>query len=519
MEEKALYQASPWQAEFHMREEDEVLGAGAAGPGKSLALLMDPVPRIQQEHDRCLIHAGRGDHLAEERYEALRPHAQRWGYSEGWGLHLRRIRPMLEQTISRSHRIFPVLDPDAKWDAQHTTWTFRSGYRLSFGHCRHTEDYQLYLSNQYDWMGFDELTQFEQEQYEQLILRVRSSDPLLGRQRKKRGVTNPFISRTLGGSGGADNFTVNDPLWVKRYFVDPAPQGGVVIKRKFKRLDGTEYFGTRLYLRASLYDNPDKEFVKQYEEQLLRAPAHLRDAYLHGRWDVTVGSHFGDVWNDRLHVCRPFKPPVDWPVFRAMDWGYKSFGTVGWYAMDEDENLFKVHELTFKLKSPRDVAKMIERYERDMGWWRGNKSGLIGPADTQLWEERGESNVKTKAAEFAECGVSWVPADKKSRYRNSQILMERLMDHDGGTTTPGIVFFDTCTNTIRTIPAVPSDPKDPEMPQDGGDDHWLDETMYAGAYASHGKKGIRKLAPKREPWEHESSEIHRDRGKLGYGVW
>lgn len=517
--EKPLYQPSVWQSEYHMRQEDEVLGAGSAGPGKSMCLLMDIVPRIQQEHDRCLVGSRRGDGLTGERLDELRDYPLRWGHSEGWGLHLRRTRPMLEQTIARSHRIFPILDPDAKWDAQHTTWQFKSGYRSAFGHCRHTEDYALYLSNQYDHLAFDELTQFEQEQYEQLRLRVRSSDVLLAQQLKTRTMSNPFISRELGGTGGADNYTVNDPMWVKRYFVDPAPMGGVVLKRKLKLQSGEDVFTTRLYLRASLYDNPDKNFVRQYEIRLQSAKPHLRDAYLHGRWDVTVGSHFGDEWNHRLHVCKPFKPPVDWPVFRSMDWGYKMPGVVHWWAMDEDDNLFCVHEIMFKLKSPRDVAYMIERYEKEMGWWRIKKSGISGPADTQLWEERGDITVLPKAQEFGASGVPWVPADKRSRYRNAQLLMDRLRDHDNGTTTPGIVFFDTCQHAIRTIPAIPSEPTDPEMPKDGGDDHAYDSVSYACAFASHGRKGIRKLPPKREPWETEPADVPHDRGRMGYGSW
>src|SRR6476620_1472308 len=36
--DKAAYVPSPWGISFHARREDEVLGAGAAGPGKALSL-------------------------------------------------------------------------------------------------------------------------------------------------------------------------------------------------------------------------------------------------------------------------------------------------------------------------------------------------------------------------------------------------------------------------------------------------------------------------------------------------
>lgn len=504
-EDRPLYIPSPWQAEYHLRTEDEVLGGGAAGPGKSMALLCDTFGRIAQEHDRC---ANAKTH----------EFPIKWGHSKGQALHLRRTRPTLDETLKRASILFNALDPNVKWDAQHTTYTFSSGYRIIFGHCRHDDDWAQYLSREFDHIAFDELTQFEYEQYEQIRLRLRSTDPLLMQMLKCRAMSNPLLSRDLSSSP-SDNFTVNDPMWVKRYFVDPAPLGNTVLRRKLKLMSGEEVFITRLYMPARLHDNPDKEYVRRYEIQLQSAKPALRDAYLHGRWDVTVGSYFGDAWDHRMHVCKPFKPPVDWPVFRSMDWGFKAPGCVHYWAMDEDENLFCLNEITFKLKTPRDVAMMCERYEKQMGWWRGVKSGLTGPADTQLWEARGDIVTLPKAQEFAACGVPWVPADKQSRYRSANLLMSRLADHDNGTTTPGLVFFEGCTNAIRTIPGIPSDPTDPEMPKDGGDDHWYDSVRYACSYASHGRKGIRKLAPKREAWETQHDDSSPDRGRMGYGSW
>ena len=88
-----------------------------------------------------------------------------------------------------------------------------------------------------------------------------------------------------------------------------------------------------------------------------------------------------------------------------------------------------------------------------MGWSNGRKSKLTGPADTQLWEQRGDTG-KTKAQAMADKGVYWTKADKRSRLRNAELLTARLKDHDGGTTTPGIVFFDTCQEITKLIPAI-----------------------------------------------------------------
>lgn len=492
MAEDFLYRPSKWQQTFHNLTVDEALGAGSAGPGKTLCLLMEPFQQIAIENERCL------------REEVP------WGHSRGFALHLRRTRPMLEHTIRASKRIFPAIDPDAHWSAEKSTWTFSSGYAYQFGHCKDPDSWEQYLSAEFTIIMFDELVQFTQEQYEQISGRLRTSDPVLSRMLKVRSMSNPVMKREAG-----DAFSQDDPHWVRRYFVEPWPEGRRVLKKVVTRATGEKEELTRIYLPARLHDNPDPEFVRNYERTLLGKPDHIRKALLEGDWWVTPGAYYTDVWNQRLHVCRPFHIPSDWPRFRSMDWGYKRPGTVLWWAMDPDGNLFCEKELTFQLKTDAEVAKRIREIEEHMGLWKGRRSLITGPADTQLWEERGDSG-QSKADVMASMGVTWMQADKKSRYTNAQRLMKRLVDHRNGTTTPGIVFFETCKQCITTIPGIQTDPNDPECPMDGGEDHWHDAVLYACAFASHGRRGIPNL--RRIDDDDESmAERARYRGRDGYG--
>lgn len=477
----------------------ELLGAGSAGPGKSLVLLMDPMEQIAVEHQRCL--------------NKSHPYHLEWGASVGWAIHFRRTMPMLEHTMARAQRFFPRIDPEATFDKQKHTWTFKSGMKFQFAHCAESNDYEGYQSSEYTHIAFDELVQFEEDQYENITSRLRSSDPVLRQMLKVRAASNPFFKREA-----KVNISVKDPHWVRKRFVDPWPQGGRILRKKLKMRDGTVTYRTRLYLPATLYDNPDPVFVADYEATLLDKPAHIRQAMLYGDWYVTPGSHYGDDWERSLHTCQPFKIPGDWRIFRSMDWGYKSFGCIGWYAIDYDGNLFKFHEYSFRLKKAAEVAQRVKEIERSYGLWTPNGSGIIGPADTQLWEERGDTGI-SKAQEFANAGVSWVRANKKSRARNSQLFLDRLKDRRA--MTPGIVFFETCRDTIRTIPGIQSDPNDPESPQEGGDDHWHDETLYACSYASNEHVGTSRVAVMDKRYRDDDEE-ERDftidtRGKLGYG--
>ena len=510
--DKAIYKPSKWGDEFHALDTHEALGAGAAGPGKSWVLLMDPIEQLMVETARMmgkpeLVGAAPGTPA----WQALMSNRLRPGGSMGWALHLRRTHKMLQQTMVRAQKVFNAIEPGVRYESGTQTYIFSSGFRYQFGHCQHSDDWDIYMSNEYTHIGFDELVQFEEEQYSQIITRLRTSDPILERMLKIRAASNPLQRRRKD-----ENFHVSNPNWVREYFVEPAPQGRVIIKRvEVDHKTDEEVIRTRIYLPATIDDNPDPRFVKQYKATLMHAKPHIRKALLYGDWYVSAGSFYGDEWDKAIHTCKPFNIPPDWPVFRSMDWGYKKPGCVHWWALDEDDNLFCIRELTFKKKTATWVAKRIREIEQDMGWWGYEDSKLTGPADTQLWEKRGE-DAKSKAEEMADQGVSWVHADKRSRQSNAERLAERLEDHDDYQTIPGIVFFETCIMAIRTIPAIQTDPNDVETPLDGGEDHWHDSTCYACAYASHGREGI--PAPEEDDDFDDDPFDDVPRGQYGYGA-
>jgi len=512
------YKPSPWGAKFHGLQAPqrdgsgvrEALGAGSAGPGKSIVLLMDPFDQILVEHERCL--------------DKEHPHHQRWGESVGWALHLRRQFPMLELSVGRAHKIFPKIDPRVRWDAQKHTFFFRSGYRYQFGHCSNNDDWMIYDSFEFTYIGYDELVQFEPEQYFNINTRRRTSDPVLAQMLKIRAMSNP-VRRREGSYNPAPG---SDPHWVRKRFVDPNPDGNVILEEE-KAVNGRAIIYTRLYLPARLSDNPDPEFIRQYEEQLGDKPAHIRQALVEGNWYNVPDSYYGEDWIDAVHVCPPQRIPPTWKRFRSLDWGHRMPGCCLWFAMDDDENLYVERELTFKGLDATAVAKRIRDIEQDAELWVGGRSAITGPADTQLWEERGGSGI-TMAEEMAKVGVHWVPADKRNRARNAQRFLSRLKSHENKSRQPGIVFFANCKQCRRTIPSIQVDPDDSESPLDGGDDHWHDAVLYGCAYASRGRAGIART---RQRDEDKDPDVHysgkrdrhdrRDRRQLlsrhaGYGT-
>ncbi len=473
MFDRSLYQPSPWAIKYHEAVADEVLGGGSAGPGKSLALLFDPiVTQAVIEHSRMLGQAPEG--YPQWVQDLCIKYPIRSGESEGHALQMRRSMPQLKENIARSQRMFPKFDPDASYSKEDHSWSFTSGYKFTFGHCREENSHEDYLSKQYTHLGLDEAYSFTERQHEELDARVRSGDPVLQTLLRTRLMSNPA------------------PGWLKEQFVDPCPEGNVILRRKVVDPETGEFrYKTMLFLPAKLDDNPDKVFVKDYKFKLLSKPAHMRARYLYGDWNSMEGGYFEDDYNPSVHVVDPFKIPRDWPKFRSMDWGHRAPGTIGWFAMDPEDNLYMFYEFNFRLMKAGEVAQRVIEIEKEFGFWNNvdRKSRLNGVADTQLWEERGNSG-KGMAAEFADVGVYWQPADKASIVRNAERVTARLRDYDKDR-CPGLMVFRGCRKTQEMFAGIGVDQNDSTIPDKKSSlKHWFDSLAYACARASRGGGSI-----------------------------
>ena len=126
MNDRNKYKASAWGNEFHALPHREALGAGSAGPGKTTVLIYDPMPLISHEHDRAI--------------NSSNPHYFGLGGSVAHDLYLRRTSKSLEQIIDRTKKIFPLIDPGVVWSEGKKMWSWSSGLKYQFGHCRDPGD-------------------------------------------------------------------------------------------------------------------------------------------------------------------------------------------------------------------------------------------------------------------------------------------------------------------------------------------------------------------------------------------
>lgn len=94
---------------------------------------------------------------------------------------------------------------DANWSAKDRRWEFPSGATMSFGYLQKEADKQRYRSAAFQFIGFDELTQFTRTQYLFLFSRLR----------KLLGTPVPLRMRSASNPGDTGH------AWVKKRFVDP----------------------------------------------------------------------------------------------------------------------------------------------------------------------------------------------------------------------------------------------------------------------------------------------------------
>ena len=233
----------PWkptiqQAKFLLLPHKEAFYGGAAGGGKSVALLMCGLQFVQLP-----------------------------GYS---ALILRKEFPMMNQPGGLIDLSLQWLtETDAVFNQGKSFWTFPSGATLHFRHLQHGKDKYNFQGGQYQFVGFDELTQFAKDEYTYIF----------SRKRKTVSAVVPTRFRATANPGGMGH------EWVKQRFITEGEQEG------------------RPFIPAKLRDNQHLDAV-DYVESLMELDATERRQLLHGDWntrppgDIFKPEYFEDAYID-----------------------------------------------------------------------------------------------------------------------------------------------------------------------------------------------------------------------------
>ncbi|HVS75083.1 MAG TPA: phage terminase large subunit, partial [Candidatus Acidoferrales bacterium] len=265
------------QEQFHRSRAKYRLFGGAAGPGKTKALLCEAI--LQAIENRG------ADTLL-----------------------LRRTYPELESSLlAYFRRDVPRKFYRSYNESKHAV-TWHNGSTTRFGYCRNENDVYQYQGAEFLFIGVDELTHFTLKQWQFLTSRNRCPVP-----------------RSFACMAGATNPGNIGHAWVKALWVDHVPPPGFARPDLY---DPNEYD----FIRARIDDNPIYANDSAYRRTLEALPEHLRLAFLEGDWNVFAGQYF-DLFDVGRHTARPEELRLEpwWPRWISIDWGFQHPSAVYWH--------------------------------------------------------------------------------------------------------------------------------------------------------------------------------------------
>jgi predicted phage terminase large subunit-like protein len=255
---------TPKQSAFLLLNCKEAFYGGAAGGGKSDALLMGGLQYVGVKGYAGIIF--RKTYADLTKPGALIDRAKDW--------------------------LFP--HNDVRWNDKEKKMEFQQAYGphketisiLQFGYLEGVNDKYNYQGGEYQYIGFDELTHFDKSNYIYMFSRLR----------RLKGFNVPL--RVRGASNPPDD---DSGIWVKTRYIDEGPAKG------------------RIFIPAGLDDNPylDK---KEYEESLNELDPVTRTRLRDGNWEIVrKGNMFKRDWFQAVDFLPPGRRRIRYWDMAASD--------------------------------------------------------------------------------------------------------------------------------------------------------------------------------------------------------
>lgn len=147
---------------------------------------------------------------------------------------------------------------DIHWNSNSYVATFPSGARISFGYLNNVNDYLRYKGSEFQFIGMDEVTEIRESDYRYLFSRLRrpASGPLAQVPLRMRSASNPA------------------PNWVRQRFIVEGPSKG------------------RIFVPSKLTDNPGIDAASYRQALSALDPVERRRLEEGDWWSTTLGTLF-----------------------------------------------------------------------------------------------------------------------------------------------------------------------------------------------------------------------------------
>ena len=253
---------TPKQSAFMLLDSREAFYGGAAGGGKSDALLMSALQYVDIQGYSAILF--RKSYADLTKPGALMDRAKEW------------LLP---------HK-------NVRWDDKEKKFTFlQEGTKvpistLQFGYLENPNDRFNYQGGEYQFIGFDELTHISKVCYLYMFSRLR----------RLKGVKIPL--RVRGASNPPEDDSGN---WVRDRFIVEGPSKG------------------RIFIPAGLDDNPYLDKA-EYEQTLEELDPVSRQRLRDGNWDIVrKGNMFKRDWFEIVDMAPAYRRTIRWWDMAASD--------------------------------------------------------------------------------------------------------------------------------------------------------------------------------------------------------
>lgn len=405
---EARFNLFPKQTQFINSDIEDILFGGAAGPGKSAALMA---------------------------FAAIR----RLRFPGSMGITFRRTFRELEGSlIIESQKIYPRLG--AKYNENKKQWKFPNGSIQMFGYCEADGDVYHHQTNQYHDICFDELTHFTEFQFTYLTSRCRSTMP--GCKPLIRSASNP-------GNVGHH--------WVYMRYIKPYERSPQWTHPETKK--------TMAFIPARIDDNPAlMESDPGYMDRLKELPDKKYLALAEGRWDVFEGAYFTE-WKGKVgyNILPYVRVPDSYTrKFLSLDWGFADPACVLWFEITPMGRVFIYRELYETKLSPKELAKKILEMSPE-----GERYDYL-VASPEIWGKKVETE---NGGEPIQELIQSVLGDRivMQKANNARVpgwlkMREYFMPAPDG--LPWMQVSPVCYNLIRTIPTLVHEDKNGRSSED-----------------------------------------------------
>ena len=387
-----------------------------------------------------------------------------YGAPDAWssGIRICILRRTLKDLKKNHLEAFKLmLRGRAKYNANEECFYFPNGAIIQFAYCDNDNDADHFQGIEYDVIFIEEATQLMPEWIQKIAASCRGVNDFPHRV---------FYTCNPGGPGHA---------YIKRLFVDRIFQGNEIPE---------DYS----FIQAKVTDNKIlQQYSPEYVNFLENLPPKIRKAWLEGDWNIFEGQFFEEFINDPdhyqdgrwTHVIDPIPIRPHWKIYRGFDWGFFRPFSVGWYAVDEHERMYRFKELYGVQKSGQEsmpnmgvrwpaqqVFQTIRQIEDHAPELRGKD--ITGIADPAIFQENGGPSIADIAMS---CGVYFLPADN-TRIAGWMQCRYRLQFDEYG--RPRFQVFNTCKEFIRCEQTWMHDEKNVEDLDTNTEDHCADEWRY-----------------------------------------